>query len=164
MSQRPFHQCTRVRRGFTLIEALAAIAVIAITVPIVLQGFNIAGAIASSARLKTEATAIAQTAMDEILSTTNAQVAATNGTTSSTSNASLSGQEMRGLVPFNWVASYTDWSSNSSAAITGIQQLDVRVTWLFRNQEKELVLSTLIYSPDPALQQANDTAATAVAP
>ena len=82
----------RTSRGFTLIEALAAIAIMVIVMPVLLNGFAMANSIAANARQTSDATALAQSALDEMMATRSYSAASSqeviNGVTFTVSSES----------------------------------------------------------------------------
>ena len=57
------------RRGFTLIEVLAALLLIGIVLPVIMQGFSIATRVGSTAKRRTEAGALADAKLTELVAT-----------------------------------------------------------------------------------------------
>lgn len=122
-------------RGFTLIEALAAIAVMAIIIPVLLKGFSIAGSIAEATRQTAEATALAQSTMDELVATQDWQL------------GSNSGDQMIGPTDYQWDAVVDNYESE-----VNVQTLTVTVQWLNRGGQKEIKLVSLVYIPGSTIQ------------
>ena len=124
------------RRGFTLIEALAAITVVIIVIPVLLEGFNLAGAIAISSRQTSDATALAQSQLEELIATQQWQAGA------------ASGEEIIGNIPYNWVASTDVWDNEPN-----VQQLTVTVSWQpCRGKRSEIALTSLVYQSQSTIQ------------
>ena len=151
MTRRSVHP----RRGFTLIEVLATIALLGIVLPVAMQGVSIATGIASTARHRSEAGALAESKMNELIVTQ-----AWNGGT-------LSGDFGSDFPDYTWQAQVIPWNAaqnvnNSTPNVSGTstspdtgsainnppQQLDVRVTWRGRTGEQYVQLSTLVYVSD----------------
>jgi prepilin-type N-terminal cleavage/methylation domain-containing protein len=120
-------------RGFTLVEALVAIAVMAIAIPILLQGFILANTISEKVRKETEATAVAQSALDEILAT---QVY----------------NNISGEIEVNGTSYAFSSSQDAYESETNVSQLVVTVTWPFKGQERSIELSTIVYIPQSTSQ------------
>jgi prepilin-type N-terminal cleavage/methylation domain-containing protein len=116
------------RSAFTLIEVLAALVLTAIILPVAMSGISLALSTAENAALQTEAAALAQTKMAEIVATGDWQ------------NASLSGDFGTERPEFRWTSVVTDWQG------TTLRQLDVEVSWTRRGRDRSVVLSTLIYT------------------
>lgn len=120
-------------RGFTLVEALVAIAIMAIAIPILLQGFILANTISEKVRKETEATAVAQSALDEILAT---QVY----------------NNINGEIEVNGTNYTFSSSQDAYDAETNVSQLVVTVTWPFKGQERSIELATIVYIPQSTSQ------------
>lgn len=123
------------RRGLTLAEVLATIAVIAIVIPIAMKGVSVATSLASATRLRTEATCLAQGKLDELIATGEWET------------AGLSGDFGAQWPMFRWEAAVNDWDE------VDVRLVEVRVTWLSRGQERDVTLSTLLYTPSEVTTQ-----------
>jgi type II secretion system protein I len=113
--------------GFTFIEILATIAVLAIVLPAVMGGISLSLAAASSARQKAEAATLAHSKLMELVSTNAWQ------------QAEQAGDFSPDWPAYRWtlqVSSYTDGK---------MQQLDLTVSWDWRGQEHSIMLTTLVY-------------------
>jgi type II secretion system protein I len=119
------------RRGFTLIEVLATLLLMAIVLPAVMQGVSIALASASNARQRTEAAAVAQTEMANLLAT------------GQWSGGVLAGDTASNGATYHWQASVEAWPDDTTSV--GLQQLDMVVTWTGRSGKRSITLSTLTY-------------------
>jgi type II secretory pathway pseudopilin PulG len=116
--------------GFTLIEALAAIAIMMIMVPVLLQGFAIADEIALSTEQTADATALAQSTLEELIATQGWQ------------GGAVSGQEKVNTAEFQWEATLNNFDAEQN-----VQSLTLTVHWQRRNQPRSLALVTLVYIP-----------------
>lgn len=125
------------RRGFTLIEALATIVVLMVALPVIVQAFTAADHVAIRARQRAEATAIAQSAMEQIIAEQTWQ------------NAPISGSEQHRDTVYQWSATVQEWPDaiNQSTQVTNVQELDVTVNWNFENRPDQIVLSSLVWVP-----------------
>jgi general secretion pathway protein I len=119
------------RQGFTLIEVLAALMLMAIALPAINRGISIASESASAARFHNEAAGLAESKLNEILATQQWQ------------GGQMSGDFAPDFPQYRWQATVGDWPQDNSAV--GLQQLDVTVTWAFRNHDDSLTVSTLTY-------------------
>ncbi len=117
-------------RGFTLIEVLAALLLIAIVLPVVMKGVTLAGAAASDARRRTEAAGLAESKLNEIVATGQWQGA-----------GALNGDFGTDWPDYRWEATVQPWAGDSTSS--SIQQIDLRVIWIARGHEDSLALSTL---------------------
>jgi prepilin-type N-terminal cleavage/methylation domain-containing protein len=116
-------------RGFTLVEVLATVALIAIVLPVAMYGIQLCMQTASAARRQAEAATLAQSKLQEL--TAMAAVP-------QFSAGNESGDFAPDFPDYKWQATTTDIDTN-------LQQLDVRVSWVARNQERDLTVSTWVY-------------------
>jgi type II secretory pathway pseudopilin PulG len=116
--------------GFTLIEALAAIGVLMIVIPVLLQGFTLAGGIAQATRQTADATALAQSQLDEIVATNDWQY----GTTS--------GEALIGPTRYQWVTELDQYETE-----VNVQTLTITVSWVRRTSLNQVMLTTVVYLP-----------------
>jgi general secretion pathway protein I len=119
------------RRGFTLIECLAAVLLIAIVIPVVDRGIAAATLSAKATQHRTEAAGLAQSELSTLIVTGNWQ------------GSALSGDFGPNWPDYKWQATVTPWVNDTQGV--GLQQLDVTVTWTDRNRPESLMLSTLVY-------------------
>ena len=125
---RPNFARTARRRGLTLVEVLATIVLVAIVLPASMQGISMCLSASRDARQRSEASALAEAKLNEILATGDWQFGA------------LSGDFGEAWPEYHWGGGAASWSSDSTMA-----EVYVRVTWTARQQEREVVLSTLVY-------------------
>lgn len=125
--------------GFTLVEALAAIAVMVILLPVLMRGFGLAGNIASLTRQKAEATALAQSELDELIATQDWQFGTPSG------NATFGPDE------FQWTTALGNYQDETGAAMN-VQTLTITVHWNHRGVDNQIVLETLVYIPGSTVQ------------
>jgi type II secretory pathway pseudopilin PulG len=116
--------------GFTLIEALAAIAVMMIVVPVILQGFTLADGIALATQQTADATALAQSRMEELLATQSWQM------------GSVSGEEAINVTTYQWDAVLANFETEPN-----VQTLTLTVHWRRRTVDKSVALVTVVYRP-----------------
>lgn len=116
------------RRGLTLVEVLATIVLMAIVLPAAMQGISACLATSIAARQRGEAAALAEAKLGELIATGDWEFGA------------LSGEFGEAWPEYRWSASASDWVSDST-----MKELYVRVVWTSRRQEREVVLTTLIY-------------------
>jgi prepilin-type N-terminal cleavage/methylation domain-containing protein len=119
------------RAGFTLIEVLATLLLMAIVLPAVMEGVSIALASASNARQRTEAAAVAQSQMTTLLATGQ-----WNG-------GVLAGDVVSNGGTYHWQAAAVAWPLDTTTV--GLMQVDMVVTWTGRSGNQSITLSTLIY-------------------
>ena len=117
------------RCGFTLIEVLATLVLLAIILPVAMKGISLATRTGSVAKHRTTAAALAETKLNEILATE----AWRDGT-----QAGDFGTEW---PDYEWNADVHEWEG------TTVRQVDVYVTWNTEaRNERGVVLSTLVYT------------------
>lgn len=116
------------RHGFTLIEVLATLLLIGIVLPVIMQGFSIATRVGSAAKRRTEAGALADAKLTELVATAQWQ------------SGIMSGDFNPDWPAYQWSAQVQPWSDS------GVDELDLTVTWTGRNgQPDSLTVSTLVY-------------------
>ena len=115
------------RRGLTLIEVLATIVLIGIVLPSAMQGVSMCMNAASLARQRTEAAGLAEAKLNELLATSEWQFGATSGDF---------GEAWPG---YQWTVGTSEFSDPT------LQQLSIRVSWVSRGLERDVILSTLVY-------------------
>ena len=126
-------RATRARRGFTLIEVLAAMLLMAIVLPPVMEGVALATRAASDARRRTEAAGLAEEKLSELLAT------------SQWTGGSLSGDFGAGWPDYHWQANVYGWAADTTTQ--SLQQIDLNVTWTSRGHQQSITLSTLAFTP-----------------
>lgn len=115
------------RRGFTLIEVLATLVLVALVLPVVMQGISLATGLAGLSRQRTEACLLAQSKLNEL------------ALAGAWRRGELAGDFGADWPGYRWSASVRDWDAE-------IQELTVQVTWERRGRSYSLALSTLIPS------------------
>jgi prepilin-type N-terminal cleavage/methylation domain-containing protein len=147
MSKLPSRPANPSPRGFTLIEALATLVLIAIVIPAALRGITVALSLGSHTACLSEATLLAQSKMSELLATGSWQDEGTQfqgdfQDEMQASRSSLSARTANEARSYRWVATVEEWLDPS------IQELTVYVIWDWRNRERQVKLSTLVYKPE----------------
>lgn len=115
--------------AFTLAEVLAAITIIAIVLPVAMQGISIATGLAGVTRQRAEAVSLAQSKLNELVITGAYDI------------ATMSGDFAPDHPDYRWEAVANDWEE------TNMRQLQVTVIWTSRGSQRHVVLSTLVYVP-----------------
>src|SRR4051794_33197688 len=98
--------------GFTLIEVLAALMLVAIVLPVAMRGVSVATGAASNARHRNEASALAQSKMDELLANMQA--------TQTQMNTNMSGDFGEDWPGYEWSAELVTWAPNGMNLSTGL--------------------------------------------
>jgi prepilin-type N-terminal cleavage/methylation domain-containing protein len=111
--------------GFTLMEVLAAIVLIAIVLPVAMHGISIATAVGGAAKFKAEAAILAQSKLTELVVTKAWQ------------NEQLSGDFGEDHPNYRWAAAVNNWDGT-------LQQLDLEIIWETRGREQSVIVSTLV--------------------
>ena len=119
------------RRGLTLVEVLATIVMISIILPAAMQGISICTSTSVVARQRSESAALAEAKLSELLATGEWQYGA------------MSGDFGEEWPEYRWSGGASAWSADPT-----MTELYVRVTWTSRRQEREVVLTTLVYQAD----------------
>ena len=114
------------KRGFTLVEVLAAIVLIAIVLPVAMHGISIATAVGGAAKFKAEAAILAQSKLNELVVTKSWQ------------DAELAGDFGEDHPRFKWVASVNNWDNST------LKQLDLEVVWEANGRQQSVLVSTLV--------------------
>lgn len=114
--------------GFTLAEVLAALAFMAIVVPVSIEGIRLANVAGQLSQRKTVAVRVAE------------RVLAEWGATSPNLGAAQRGTCQEGALDYHWAVSSTTWSEDTMRLVT------VRVTFAVQGMDHDIQLSTLIDS------------------
>jgi len=120
------------RDGFTLIEVLAAMLLIAIALPAVMKGLAAVSGTANSTRHRSEAAGLAEAKLNELVVSNDWQ------------NSVLAGDFGQDWPEYRWQATVEAWPLDTTSA--SIQEIDLRVTWMARGREDSLTVSTLAYA------------------
>jgi general secretion pathway protein I len=118
----------RVRAAFTLAEVLAALAFMAIVIPVAVEGLRIANLAGQVGERKATAARIAERVLNELVVTREWQTSSRNGTIH------------EGAQDYRWTMLLENWNRGY------LRQLTVEVTFQVQGQEHELRLSTLVDS------------------
>jgi len=118
------------RRGFTIVEVLATMALMAVVLPVVMRGLSIAQQTASATKHMHQAASLAQSKLNQLA--TEAQY--------STGTSAAGGNQTGDFAP---EFPEFHWNSVTTQRDYGLTELDLSVTWLERTQERSIVVSTL---------------------
>lgn len=120
------------RCGFTLIEVLATMLLIAIVLPAVMRGISAASSTATLTRHRTEAAGLAEAKLAQLIATGEWQAGI------------LSGVFGPDHPDYRWRATVFAWPLDQTTA--GLQQVDCSVVWTARGGGEDFVtVSTLTY-------------------
>ena len=117
---RPLHQA-----AFTLAEVLAALAFMAIVIPVAIEALHVATLSGEVAERKVEAGRVAERILNETIVSTN------------WNQAAQSGKVTEGYRDFDWTLRNEPWSENPMRLIT------VEVKYAVRGKDYSVQLSTL---------------------
>jgi len=116
------------RAGFTLVEVLAALVLLATILPVAMRGISLATAAAGESRRQMEAASLAEAELADLLATDAWQ------------GANLSGSFAPDWPDYQWTADVSNWEG------TTVQQVTVRVEWTARGTQRAVSLTTLVYT------------------
>ncbi|HZL37803.1 MAG TPA: type II secretion system protein [Tepidisphaeraceae bacterium] len=137
------------RRGFTLVEVLATLMLLAIALPVIMRGIALSSAAASASKRRNEAASLAESKLNELIATGMWQ------------NSALQGDfSLEGWPDYTWSAQLQQWGQANGAQGTNIvQEMDLQVLWNGPvGQPQSVTVSTLVYqTPAPAPGAAGGT-------
>ena len=113
-------------RGFTLVEVLATLVLVAVILPVAMRGVSLCLAVVGDARHKVEAATLAEAKLAELVATDGWQ------------DADLSGDFGDDWPDYAWSADVTERDE------TAVRQLDLRVAWHARGADRSINLTTLV--------------------
>jgi len=124
--------------GFTLAEVLATMLLMAILLPVIMEGISLASGVADMARRRTEATGLAEMQLNYLLSSADWNNGILDG------NFESNDPSQAWAADYTWHADVTAWSSDLTQTV---YQLDLFVYWPSKNgrDEESISLSTLVY-------------------
>ena len=122
------HGASHRTRGFTLVEVLATLTLLAIILPVAMEGISLSTKTAALAKQQMEAATLAATKLAELSATEAWQ------------NRTLSGDFGQEWPQYRWSAEVQDWEGAT------VKQVDIHVTWTMRGTERSATLTTLIYT------------------
>lgn len=129
----------RHRRAFTLIEVLAALLLMAIVIPVAMQGMSTASRAGLLGQRKAAAMRVAERMLNELL------------ITGEMDQSSSSGTVIEGDTSYPWAMESEPWSEDTMTQVT------VRVTFSLQGSEFEVSASTLYDATGAAIVAAEPT-------
>lgn len=111
--------------GFTLIEILAAMLLVAVVIPPVMKAISVTIAVASDSAFKSEAAALAQNKLAEIL------------IEDMWKSSNIDGDFDDEYPAYRWKMISSSWSQ-------GLNEITVEVSWESRGSQRKVELSTLV--------------------
>lgn len=133
----------RGERAFTLVEVIASLAIVAIVLPVAMNGLSIVLRLGQDARCRAQAASFARGKLDDLVATGDWQGGVMGGefTPASEANAGV----VDGPV-FKWSASVRPWTQSS------VNELSIDVSWTAGKREHVITLTTLVDPNTAALQ------------
>ena len=130
--------------GFTLIEVLATLLLLSIALPVIMKGVALSTSAASVAHRRTDAGALADSKLNELIATGDWE------------NSTLQGDFGTDWPDYSWSAEINSWGSGQGVDGTNVvKQLDVEVSWKnLAGGPQSVKVSSLVY------QTANATSGT----
>ena len=122
----PYSRKNRAPRGFTFVELLATVVLIAAILPVAMRGIGLCTRLAGQSRRQLEAASLARMKVTELV----------------VSGDYLTGDQQGDFdedwAGYRWQAEVNAWTHDA------LQQLDVTVFWTAQNQERSITLTTLV--------------------
>ena len=118
-------------RAFTLVEVLAALALVGVILPVAMRGIALSLGAADHARRQTRAAMLAEAKLWSLTLTGAWQ------------EAGLSGDFGEGNPGYAWSARASELDDSA------LRRLDVSVTWVARGRGRSVVLTTLVRTEGP---------------
>jgi prepilin-type N-terminal cleavage/methylation domain-containing protein len=119
------------RRAFTLIEVLASLLLMAIVIPVAMEGMSVASRVGILGQRKAAAMRVAERVLNELMIEQQTQ------------QSSSSGTAVDGDTSYPWTMRVENWPEDA------MQQLTVAVTFTVQGNNYEVNLTTLLPTPAP---------------
>jgi prepilin-type N-terminal cleavage/methylation domain-containing protein len=116
------------RAGFTLVEVLASLALVAAIIPAAMAGVSLAMGLGNTARQRTEAATLAHGRLAESLAAEDWR------------DGDSSGDFGDDWPDYGWELTVEDWDE------AGLSAVSVSVTWFSRGTEQAVTATTLAYA------------------
>jgi len=117
------------RRGFTLVEVLAALLLMAIIIPVAMDGMSVASRAGILGQRKAAAMRVAELVLNELIVEGNTQQASSSGNTAA------------GDTHYPWTMRSETWAEDA------MMQMTVTVTFLVQGNPYEVSATTLLAPP-----------------
>jgi len=124
------YKTTEVHRrvgGFTFIELLATVVLIAVIMPVAMGGISLCTGLAGQSRRQIDAATLAKAKVTELVVTRNWE------------SGDKSGDFGKDWPDYRWTAEVADWTDPT------VRRLDLTVFWQSRNRPRSVTLTTLVY-------------------
>jgi len=119
------------RRGFTLVEILASLLMMAIVIPVAMEGMSIAARAGMLGQRKAAAMRVAERVLNELLVEGQTQQNSATGTTT------------EGDTAYPWTMRIENWSEDA------MQQMTIAVTFTVQGNNYEVSVTTLLPTAAP---------------
>ena len=129
-------------RGYTLIEALATLALVAIVVPVTFQALSLATSTAGVTIRRAQAVALAEAKLAELVAVGGWENTTMEGDFTQTASG-LALEDLGDAREYQWSATIEDWTNSA------FQELTVTVTWEHRGSEYSTSITTLVTPQEP---------------
>jgi prepilin-type N-terminal cleavage/methylation domain-containing protein len=116
----------RAYRGFTLVEVLVSLLLLAVVLPVAMDGVSLSLRAAEEAKFKSQASSLARAKLSELQAQNQWDL------------QKMSGDFGTGYPQYRWTAQLNNFEGST------LEQLDVSVLWRQREREHSVVLSTII--------------------
>jgi len=116
--------------GFTFIELLATVVLIAIIMPVAMQCIALCTSLGGQSRKQIEAASLASTKLTELTASKDWETGERSGEF---------GPDWPG---YRWSLDVSNWTDSA------LRQLDLTVLWQSRGRQRSITLSTLVYPED----------------
>jgi prepilin-type N-terminal cleavage/methylation domain-containing protein len=120
------HPCRRRSRAFTLVEVLASLLLMAIIIPVAMEGMSVANRAGILGQRKAAAMRVAERVLNELI------------VTGDTQQSTGSGTAVDGDTAYAWSFRSENWSEDA------LLQLTVSVTFIVQGAPFEVSVSTLV--------------------
>ncbi len=131
--------CVTRQRGFTLVEALVALVLLAVVVPTALRAISISTQVAAVSSDRSQAAMLAETRIDQLVVTGDWQTTGLEGNFEDLFDRGMFDETVAGaLDKYTWTAELEDWDAGDA------RQLRVTVHWQRRSTRHAVTLTTLV--------------------
>ena len=114
------------RRAFTLVEVLASLLLMAIVIPVAMEGMSVASRIGVLGQRKAAAMRVAERLLNELM------------VEQQTEQSSASGTAVDGETTYPWIMHVENWPEDA------MQQMSVTVTFTVQGNDYEVSVTTLL--------------------
>jgi type II secretion system protein I len=118
---------SKLRSGFTLVEALAVVALMGAVLPVVMYAVASSTSTAGLVKQRALASEVAANKLTEVVLTGTWQTGA------------LTGDVVQDGQTFHWTANVQDWT------VTNTHQITLQVSWTGQGRPRSVTLSTVVY-------------------